>query len=510
MSTVGNASRSTPDPNQRKGHYVPHRLVVTGRPQDLAKFQQHLQHDAHLQSLVKHEPATTLAHPDLPTVKAFDGQSQQWVALKLGSAVSPSLNTHYQQQLAQKQVVTHRYLINGDQDVLAVTKQLYDHLQGHSDIDLHRLSVFVEPVGRFSSPGHDPGGGSPDLREYARAARDAQASDFQTQPCFTRIGMANTASGSNNGADTTIVILDTAPAPEHLDTAMVDYFIDMAGPNDEFPPITPLPEVPPQPCFDLPQTLRTRPEKPVDAIKTAQIEPYHGLMAASLVRQLAPKATIILLKVLNDRGEVAGSTLASALDFVTYLHQHEVTADGKPLVKTHLVINMSLGILRSNSEVVEACYLLEACERSCEAGALLVCASGNDSYQGRPKNPQEPAAYGYYNDTDATNSQVIAVAATSDKPTAYAFFSNRGNLAAPGYELLLDTGANWEHHQGETRYIYWSGTSFAAPQVSAAAALVLEAGTAPANVKQVLWSSATPPTRWDSIPELNLAKAVKL
>ncbi len=503
-----------PERSMRPDHRVPRRLVVNGQPETLAKFEQALNSDSQLGALLKPSNGTSIAHPTAPPVLAWDGRTWKEAALTLPGTAQPAslpLTDHFNQHRQERPFATRRYTLNTDQPILQAAQSLYETLQKHSDSSLRRLNVFVEQLARFSLNGGGGGmpGGSPDLREFARAASTATVKDFQNQDCFRRIGAAGSGAGQNQGAGVSVVILDTAPTHHaHLDPDLVDFFINMAGPDDEFAPMPVLSLDPPQACLNLNDTKSEMPPPPGERnLQNVKLEHYHGLMAASLVKQLAPQAKVVLIKVLNNQGEVSGSRLASALDYVSYLHQHGVMADDAPLIANKLVINLSLGIQRFVTENVEACYLLAECEELCKAGAVMVCAAGNDSYLGRPKNPEEPAAYGYFSDTPTTNAQVIAVAATSHEANSYAFFSNRGNLAAPGYELLLDTGKN-SAHRDTTRYIYWSGTSFATPQVSAACALLLNAGVAPGQVKQKLWETATMPARWDGVPEINIGKVL--
>ena len=502
-----------PERLMRPDHHVLRRLLVSGQPETLAKFEQTLNNDSQLLTLLKPANGASIAHLTAPPVLGWDGHIWKEVALTLPGSANPAslpLTDHFNQHRQESRFATRRYTLNTNQPILQVAQSLYETLQKHSDSSFNKLNVFVEQLARFSLNGGGGGapGGSPDLREFARAAATATAHDFQNQDCFRRIGANGSGVGQNRGTGVSVVILDTAPTHHaHLDPDLVDYFIDMAGPDDEYAPLPVLPLDPPQPCLNLGDTKSEMPPPPGERnLQNVKLEHYHGLMTASLVKQLAPQAKVVLIKVLNNQGEVSGSRLASALDYVGYLHQHGVLVGNTPLIANKLVINLSLGIQRFVTEEVEACYLLAACEELCKAGAVMVCAAGNDSYLGRPKNPEEPAAYGYFSDTPTTHAQVIAVAATSHEANSYAFFSNRGNLAAPGYELLLDTGQNSAHHD-TTRYIYWSGTSFATPQVSAACALLLNAGVAPGQVKQKLWETATMPARWDGVPEINVGKA---
>ena len=114
---------------------------------------------------------------------------------------------------------------------------------------------------------------------------------------------------------------------------------------------------------------------------------------------------------------------------------------------------------------------------------LVVAAAGNEGTD-NDTAPFYPASYALPN--------LLAVAA-SDRKDRLALFSNTGrksvHLAAPGVEIV----SAWL----DSRWIYSSGTSMAAPHVAAAAAILLEAAPT-ASLKQVrsaLLDSVTPLAR---------------
>lgn len=119
------------------------------------------------------------------------------------------------------------------------------------------------------------------------------------------------------------------------------------------------------------------------------------------------------------------------------------------------VINMSFGTDESSNTLEDACNAAAA------RGVILIAAAGNDAQtpfrEGGRINPIEyPAAF----------SSVVSVGSVNlDK--AWSIFSNYNQyvaLSAPGEELRL----MWKNGG----YVISSGTSFAAPQVSAMAAMV--------------------------------------
>jgi hypothetical protein len=235
-----------------------------------------------------------------------------------------------------------------------------------------------------------------------------------------------------------------------------------------------------------------------------------------------PKAQIILVNVFDHDGETTGSTLTGALDLILRICDNPVEIYGEEYLKidpSKLVYNLSLGIPRSLAEYVDAGYLLKACKRACKkgmykshekpdptTGAVIVAAAGNDSYYLHMFNPEEPAAYGFYNDDWDVYNKTIAVAGSRIKSEEYVLYSNQGNLAAPGDYLLMDTGND---NAPFGRYVYWAGTSFATPLVSGAAAFLLQKGYTSDIIKNQLWKGATQNAinknfTWKAAPIINL------
>lgn len=118
------------------------------------------------------------------------------------------------------------------------------------------------------------------------------------------------------------------------------------------------------------------------------------------------------------------------------------------------------------------------------AGVTVVAAMGNEFEEGNPT--EYPAAY----------PDVIAVGAATEA-NRRASFSNTGRhlaLVAPGANILSTLPMKPSTYRGadETAYAAWSGTSMAAPHVTAGAALVLarDPGRTPAQVAQRLKDTA--------------------
>jgi hypothetical protein len=337
--------------------------------------------------------------------------------------------------------------------------------------------------------------------------------DFTEQAAFERIGLlARRSHPEPRGEGVTVVIFDSAPDLEQgappIDPAMADVWAEWPRTPERFPLLVPAERgsqtgEEPECGIVLRRRLTTTAGLAADDTQMEKYRAHHGPMIASLVRQVAPAANLVLVRVLN--GELSALTyeLIEAMRWVEHLRRAGLThpRTGRPLVAGPLVYNLSLGLNRSQPESVQSCVLLAAADELARQGTLIVCAAGNLS-EGRPENCLEPAAYGYFGDTPAARTHVIPVAAASvAAPEQYAWFSNESHFAAPGEDLVLDCG----RPLFGTRYVRWSGTSFAAPLVAGAAALALSAGLPAADVKQRLWDTARRPPRWDGVNLLQLS-----
>ncbi len=150
----------------------------------------------------------------------------------------------------------------------------------------------------------------------------------------------------------------------------------------------------------------------------------------------APSVRILPVRVLDASGSGYTSDVASG---IIYAADHGAR-----------VVNLSLGGPTASPSLEQAMQYANS------KGAVVVAAAGNDAESGNA--PLYPAAY----------PEAIAVAAV-DSSLARASFSQYGayvDLAAPGVNIL----SSWS--SSDASYAYASGTSMAAPFVSAAAALV--------------------------------------
>ena len=169
-------------------------------------------------------------------------------------------------------------------------------------------------------------------------------------------------------------------------------------------------------------------------IGTIAAETNNGIGVAGI----APRVTIMPIKVLDDAGQ---GYFSDALDGIDYARVHGAK-----------VISMSLG---GKLSAHDAAVFQPTIDAAYAAGITIVAAAGNDGNS----TLSYPAAFRH----------VLSIAATDDLDR-HASFSNANStvdLAAPGVWTLSTyrTGG----------YVYMSGTSMATPHVAAVAALVRSA-----------------------------------
>ena len=175
------------------------------------------------------------------------------------------------------------------------------------------------------------------------------------------------------------------------------------------------------------------------------------------ISSIAPNAKILPIRIVDANGNGYLSTAAAG---IVYAADHG--AD---------VINMSIAARATQVALAEAVAYARA------KGVVVVAAAGNDRATGSP--PSYPAA----------EPGVIAVAAT-DQNDAVAGYSTAGSyvdVAAPGTNIL----STFPVAKGSD-FAYLSGTSMAAPQVAAVAALLKarDRSLTPDQIEQSVESSA--------------------
>jgi hypothetical protein len=391
------------------------------------------------------------------------------------------------------------YRADGSTTPLNAVTKFRDFLDKQKPELLNELTLCVDPVVDSPFESEDSpfeSEDSPFESEDSPLAVDSSivAQTVAGQPALERTGFnwLRQARPDLTGQNVTVLILDTLPVQGQVDVPpeYVDFWIDWVG--DESPAVRP-----------------AKSPLPAGQIPAAEIHRYHGVIAASLIRHIAPASTIILARVLDDDGKGWSTTLVKAVLWALAHRKSQTRINGLRLVHDKLIFNLSMGLPRTQAEEAEAVCLLRTLDTAAQAATLTVAAAGNDSW-GKHENPVEPAAYGYFGDSAATGEQVIAVAGT-DELTEYAFFSNEGHLAAPCRHIIGDTGPNSSIKQAYgLSTIQWSGTSFAAPQVTGLAALLWGAGRVPFHkIKQHIWRTAHLPSQWNGVREIDYVRAFR-
>lgn len=194
----------------------------------------------------------------------------------------------------------------------------------------------------------------------------------------------------------------------------------------------------------------------VDGDGVLDFEAGHGTFISGIIAQVAPGADVLMIAAISPSGVTDDLTVARAL----------VRARGAGAA----IVNLSLGGYAESDAVPLG--LAAALRNDKDGCVVVVAAAGNDG----ASRPFYPAAL----------PGVIAVAALNSSGRR-AGFSNFGpwvDAAADGDRLVSTfvTGKVMTDSDGDGQadvfgmpYAYWSGTSFAAPQVSAAIAARMSA-----------------------------------
>jgi len=461
-----------------------------------------------------------LGDPDVqPAYFPFSRQEQKELVLRL-----------YQTDVASAlKVVDEVNRIEGSQHVFAdlnyLTGVLGQSQCGDPPPD-PKISEHEPGGSPLEASEHEPGG-SP---EAGCAALVADPDAFWNQYAFEHIGIgpssAYTPTVSANlptGKDVEVVVLDTSPfygdhqvevtaatadgkAVYHLEEPTNINWTNQLGETENF-------------ALYLAYPDQTQIESKAPVSGTRNISD-HGLFVAGLVHAVAPDSEIELVRVLNDHGCGDLYTLNETLI------QLVLERVNKPGRLSGTVFNLSLGIHKPRSihrsyedwmaselemESDQLHKILQDLDRdrleslhialfaAYQQGAVVAAAAGNESTENQALPMHLPADYPFVIGVESSNV---------DRERSY--FSNWGDVAAPGggrapmvegmkepsgtSEASPDTcgqavvGLFWnlpegaeESAKGATRpyYAYWRGTSFATPQVSGLAALVLDGSVTP-------------------------------
>lgn len=202
---------------------------------------------------------------------------------------------------------------------------------------------------------------------------------------------------------------------------------------------------------------------------TAVAEIAAGRAFGKFAGGVAPDATIISARIINDKaptddGSGQGNQVTSADPLGT--------VNGDVIARGARVLNNSWGGVYWDASDTAATKSFHDAYAPFTAGHLFVFAAGNSG----EANPSTVAALPS-RAPDVEAGWLTVVALDSNNPTQMATYSNRCGvamnycLAAPGDVIVASATSTATN----TSYEVWKGTSLAAPQVSGAAAVVMQA-----------------------------------
>ncbi|HEX3157877.1 MAG TPA: S8 family serine peptidase [Gemmatimonadaceae bacterium] len=217
---------------------------------------------------------------------------------------------------------------------------------------------------------------------------------------------------------------------------------------------------------------------------------------SGIVNGVAPRATIIPVKVLNQNGSGWNSVVAHGIIYMADLKAGELS--GSPVV-----INMSLG--GGPSVLVE-----RAIDYAIARGVILVAAAGNAGdagmhYPGAYPQMISVAAYGWIHEWETCGGSPVSTiwwrACDVAEPTNPADFyiTTFSSRELPGQELDVAAPGSWvvgpyQLNSGQLSWFFVGGTSQATPHVTGIAALLAEQNPAlnQSQAEQIIKDTAIP------------------
>ncbi|GGO35017.1 S8 family serine peptidase [Deinococcus humi] len=179
----------------------------------------------------------------------------------------------------------------------------------------------------------------------------------------------------------------------------------------------------------------------------------HGTATANILLQVAPKATLLPIRVLDANGDGDTSTIASAIDYA--------------VERGARVINLSLGSTSSS-------YTLNtAIKNAVYKGVAVICASGNTG----DTRVLYPALTADTTTTQGTGSVGVGSVGLNFLKSSFSTYGPNLEITAPGENIVTAFPGS--------QLASVSGTSFSAPVVSGIVTLALSTGLTPTTASQI-------------------------
>ena len=211
-------------------------------------------------------------------------------------------------------------------------------------------------------------------------------------------------------------------------------------------------------------------------------------LGSANINGVAPMATIIPVKVLNQNGSGWSSVVARGITYVADLKRG-------PLANSPVIINMSLGSLGRDA-MEEA-----AIDYAVKNGVIVVASAGNEGtagmgYPGAYQPVISVAASGWTGEWTSSNWWQTKNVAEPTNPADF-YITGFSSRQLAGQDLDVAAPGSWvvgpyQLQSGKLSYYYLGGTSMASPHVAGIAALMAQKNPYLSNsqVETILESTA--------------------
>jgi thermitase len=192
----------------------------------------------------------------------------------------------------------------------------------------------------------------------------------------------------------------------------------------------------------------------------------HGTAVAGIVLQVAPRATILPIRVLRPDGSANTSDIVSAI--------------ARAVNNNANIINLSLGTAGYDQSLMEVCAWANS------KGVRIVAAAGNN---GQKDNMDSPALYSWFPRTYKMTIGVGSINA-NDQRSSFSSYGDAVFAYAPGEKI-------WSAYP-DNRSANFTGTSFAAPIVSGTVALAMSETPKAADRNELIKTTLSTSLDWPS------------